>query len=73
MVYFGLSSALACHVFCVVILCETEGDDEVGVVGMGTMGTMGCAGMTLGTVQFARRGVLILSADGTTGKQATRA
>lgn len=55
MIYVALASALACKVFRMVLLCETVVDD--GGVGGGEMGTlgMGGAGMTLGTVQFARR------------------
>lgn len=50
MVYVAVSSLLACQVFRVGLLYETEGYDGGG----DAMGTTSGAGMTSGTVQFAR-------------------
>ncbi|KZP14234.1 hypothetical protein FIBSPDRAFT_1048888 [Athelia psychrophila] len=52
MIYVGLSSALACRVFRMVLLCEPD-DDGMGVVTLALGGAAG--GMTLASVQFARR------------------
>ncbi|KZP20604.1 hypothetical protein FIBSPDRAFT_861348 [Athelia psychrophila] len=52
MIYVGLSSALACRVFRMVLLCEPD-DDGMGVVTLALGGAEG--GMTLASVQFARR------------------
>ncbi|KZP20613.1 hypothetical protein FIBSPDRAFT_532294 [Athelia psychrophila] len=54
MIYVGLSSALACRVFHMVLLCETDDDGGMGVVTLGM--DAGVAGaMTLASAQFARR------------------
>ncbi|KZP32754.1 hypothetical protein FIBSPDRAFT_848007 [Athelia psychrophila] len=52
-IYVGLSSALTCRVFRIVLLCKPD-DDRMGVVTL-SLGAGAAGGMTLASVHFARR------------------
>ncbi|KZP14214.1 hypothetical protein FIBSPDRAFT_868445 [Athelia psychrophila] len=53
MIHVGLSSALACRVFRMMLLCEPD-DDGIAVVTL-ALGAGAAAGMMLASVHFARR------------------